>query len=184
MFPKRARLLNCKLEERDAGSDKYTHLKYQEYNQLLGEQEIIGWDNLLRGNFLTEWRRLQREYEATQEMKRKRLQCKRRSPDSTSSDEDQDENNDDVPLQHTRPDQKMNEKRKKEKKKKKKKKRKPDRLQNLIRVFFQYCKKVDVEKRNKDRHEPGNKTNLSATIKVDRVVLGLYSMMNQICVDE
>ena len=40
------------------------------------------------------------------------------------------------------------------------------------------------KQRNKDQHEPGNKTNLSATIKVDRVVRGLYSMMHQVCVDD
>ena len=88
VYPKRARLLDRKLSKMDAGSDKNTHLKYQEYHQLLGEQEIIGWDNLLRGKFSMEWRRLQREYEATEEMKRKNLQRKRKCPDSNSSDKD------------------------------------------------------------------------------------------------
>ena len=173
VYPKRARLLDHKLATMDAGSDKNTHLKYQEYHQLLDEQEIIGWDNLLRGRFSMEWRRLQREYEVTQEMKRKSLQRKRRCPDSNFSDKDQDENNDDVPLQDTRPDQTTN-----EKPKKKKKKRKPDRFQNLIRAFFDIAKESMWKQRNKDRHEPGNKTYLSATIKVDRVVRGLYSMMH------
>ena len=104
----------------DAGSNKNTHLKYQEYHQLLGEQEIIGWNNLLRGIFLTEWRRLQQEYEATQEMKRNRLHQKRRCPNLNSSDEDQDENNDDVPLQDARPDQTMNEKPKRKKRRRNK----------------------------------------------------------------
>ena len=40
------------------------------------------------------------------------------------------------------------------------------------------------KQRNKDRHQPGNKTNLSATIKVDREVSGLYSMLEQVRVDD
>ena len=40
------------------------------------------------------------------------------------------------------------------------------------------------EQRKKDRHQPGNKTNHSATIKVDRDIRGLYSMRNQVRVDD
>ena len=40
------------------------------------------------------------------------------------------------------------------------------------------------EQRNKDRHQPGNKTNYLATIKVDRDICGLYSMRNQVHVDD
>ena len=41
VFPKQVHLLDRKFAKMD-GSDKNTHLKYQKYHQLLGEQEIIG----------------------------------------------------------------------------------------------------------------------------------------------
>ena len=65
----------------------------------------------------------------------------------------------------------------------KEKEAKPDWFQNLIRIF-DIVREPIWKQRNKDRHQPGNKTNLSATIKVDSVVRGLYSMMNQVCVDD
>ena len=146
---------------------------------MLGEQEVIGWDNLLRGKFSTEWRRLQREYEVLQEMKKKSLQSNNKS-DSDASDEEPDENNDD-PNHNTTQKQKTTNK----KKKKKKKKKKTDRFQVLIQIFFRSAGETMWKQRNKDWHQPGgNKTNLSATTKVDRDVQGLYRMMEQVRVDD
>ena len=154
-YPYNERQTDLIYEGLDDGPYSNKHSKYQEYHLLLAEQEVIGWDNLLRGKFSKEWRRLQREYEATQTMKKKAMSGTIGNNTKSPEDDDDDSDDDD--------DKQGNVTKTKKTKKKKKKKRKTDRFRKLTSTFFETAWKSMWEQRNKDRHQPDNKTNHSAT---------------------
>ena len=59
--------------------------EYIEYQDLIGDQFIIGWDHLLRGKLSTHWQYLQKQFELTQNFikKQHKISTKFESSNST-----------------------------------------------------------------------------------------------------
>ena len=130
---------------------------YHEYSELVQSQQSIGWNNFLRGKLSNQWRIFQRRYEIKNKFD---LRQKQKQKNFCTNPYDKKQS---LAL---------------------KKKQKGNVFQRLISKLFLLAKDEMWRQRNLDRHNPKNKTNYSAVIKVDRQIKELYGLRDQVCVDD